>query len=157
MPKLSTCLWFDNEAEEAAKFYAAVFSNAQIIDTMFYTEAGPRPAGSVLSVTVEINGHKIIAINGGPVFKLTPAISLFVTCNDQAEVDAYWDKLAAGGEIMQCGWLTDKFGVTWQIVPAGLQEMVKDKNAKKAAAAMQAMMQMKKLDIGALQRAYEAA
>jgi predicted 3-demethylubiquinone-9 3-methyltransferase (glyoxalase superfamily) len=157
MKKLNTCLWFDGKAEEATKFYASVFKNARIIDTLYYGDAGPGPKGAVLTVTIDIGGHEIIALNGGPNFKPTPASSLFVVCEDQAEVDRYWDKLAAGGEIMQCGWLTDKFGVTWQIVPDGLLEMHQDRNPKKAAAVMRAMMEMKKLDIHALKRAYDAA
>lgn len=157
MKKLNTCLWFDGNAEEATKFYATVFKGAKIVDTLRYGDAGPGPKGDVLVSTVDIGGHEIVAINGGPHYKLTPASSLFVVCENQAEVDAYWNKLSAGGQIMQCGWLTDKFGVTWQIVPDGLMEMHKDKNPKKAAAVMQTMMQMKKLDIHALRRAYEAA
>jgi predicted 3-demethylubiquinone-9 3-methyltransferase (glyoxalase superfamily) len=157
MKKLNTCLWFDGNAEEAARFYASVFKNARIIDTLLWGDAGPGPKGSVLTMTVDIGGHEIVALNGGPNFKFTPASSLFVVCEDQAEVDRYWDKLAAGGEIMQCGWLTDKFGVTWQIVPDGLMEMHKDKNPKKSAAVMRTMMEMKKLDIHALKRAFEAA
>jgi predicted 3-demethylubiquinone-9 3-methyltransferase (glyoxalase superfamily) len=157
MPKLSTCLWFDGKAEDAVNFYASVFKEAKITDTLRYGDAGPGPKGSVLTVTVEIGDHKIIALNGGPNFKFTPATSIFVVCKDQAEVDSYWDKLSAEGEVMQCGWITDKFGVTWQIVPDGLMEMHMDKNAKKSAAVMQAMMTMKKLDIHALKRAYDAA
>lgn len=157
MKKLNTCLWFDGNAEEAAKFYVSVFKNAKIVDTLLWGDAGPGPKGSVLTLTVDIGGHEIILLNGGPNFKFTPANSLFAVCEDQAEVDAYWDKLSAGGEIMQCGWLTDKFGVTWQIVPDGLMEMHQDKNPKKAAAVMQTMMEMKKLDIHALKRAYDAA
>jgi predicted 3-demethylubiquinone-9 3-methyltransferase (glyoxalase superfamily) len=156
MKKLNTCLCFDGKAEEAAKFYASVFKNAKIVDTLRYGDAGPGPKGAVLASTIDIGDHEIIAMNG-PDFKFTPASSLFVVCEDQAEVDSYWEKLSDGGEIMQCGWLTDKFGVTWQIVPDGLMEMHKDKNPKKAAAVMQAMMQMKKLDINELKRAYEAA
>lgn len=156
MKKLNTCLCFDGNAEEATKFYASVFKNAKIVDTLRYGDAGPGPKGSVLTSTVDIGGHEIIALNG-PDFKFTSASSLLVICDDQAEVDAYWEKLSAGGEIMQCGWLTDKFGVTWQIVPDGLLEMHQDKNPKKSAAVMQAMMQMKKLDINALKRAYDAA
>ncbi len=157
MKKFSTCLWFDGNAEEATKFYASVFKDARIIDTMYYGDAGPGPKGAVLALTLEIKGHEIIALNAGPNYKFTPATSMFVVCEDQAEVDAYWDKLTADGEVMACGWLTDKFGVTWQIVPDGLMEMHKDRNPKKAAAVMQAMMKMKKLDIAALRRAYEAA
>jgi predicted 3-demethylubiquinone-9 3-methyltransferase (glyoxalase superfamily) len=157
MKKLNTCLWFDGNAEEATKFYVSVFKGAKIVDTLLWGNTGPGPKGSVLTSTIDIGGHEIIAMNGGPNFKLTPAASLFVVCKDQAEVDGYWEKLSAGGEIMQCGWLTDKFGVTWQIVPDGLMEMHKDKNPKKAAAVMQTMMTMKKLDIHALKRAYDAA
>lgn len=156
MKKFNTCLCFDGNAEDAVKFYASVFKNAKIVDTLRYGDAGPGPKGAVLASTVDIGGHEIIAMNG-PNFKFTPAVSLFVVCKDQAEVDDYWEKLSGGGEIMQCGWLTDKFGVTWQIVPDGLMEMHKDKNPKKAAAVMQTMMQMKKLDIHALKRAYDAA
>jgi predicted 3-demethylubiquinone-9 3-methyltransferase (glyoxalase superfamily) len=156
MKKLNTCLWFDGNAEEATKFYVSVFKGAKIVDTLLWGDTGPGPKGSVLTSTIDIGGHEIIAMNGGPNFKLTPAASLFVVCKDQAEVDGYWEKLSAGGEIMQCGWLTDKFGVTWQIVPDGLMEMHKDKNPKKAAAVMQTMMTMKKLDIHALKRAYDA-
>ncbi|HVT56423.1 MAG TPA: VOC family protein [Xanthobacteraceae bacterium] len=157
MKNLNTCLWFDGNAEDAANFYVSVFKGAKIVDTLRYGDAGPGPKGAVLTVTVEIAGHEIIAMNGGPNFKFTPAISLFAVCKDQPEVDDYWEKLSAGGKIMQCGWLTDKFGVTWQIVPDGLMEMHQDKNPKKAAAVMQAMMEMKKLDISALKHAYEAA
>ena len=156
MKKLNTCLCFNGNAEEVTKFYASVFKNAKIVDTLRYGDAGPGPKGEVLVSTVDIGGHEIIALNG-PDFKLSPASSLFVVCENQAEVDDYWEKLSAGGEIMQCGWLTDKFGVTWQIVPDGLMEMHKDKNPKKAAAVMQTMMTMKKLDINALKRAYDAA
>jgi len=154
--KLNTCLCFNGNAEEAAKFYVSVFKKAKIVDTLLWGDTGPGPKGSVLASTIDIGGHEIVVMNG-PDFKFTPAASLFVVCENQAEVDEYWDKLSAGGEIMQCGWLTDKFGVTWQIVPDGLMEMHKDKNPKKAAAVMQAMMQMKKLDINVLKRAYDAA
>jgi predicted 3-demethylubiquinone-9 3-methyltransferase (glyoxalase superfamily) len=156
MKKLNTCLCFTGNAEEAAKFYVSVFKGAKIVDTLRYGDAGPGPKGDVLASTIDIGGHEIVAMNG-PDFKFTPATSLFAVCKDQAEVDDYWEKLSAGGKIMQCGWLTDKFGVTWQIVPNGLMEMHQDKNPKKAAAVMQAMMEMKKLDINALKRAYEAA
>jgi predicted 3-demethylubiquinone-9 3-methyltransferase (glyoxalase superfamily) len=156
MKKLNTCLLFDGNAEEATKFYASVFKNAKIVDTLRYGDSGPGPKGAVMASTVDIGGHEIVALNG-PSFKFSPASSLFVVCENQDEVDDYWDKLSAGGVIVQCGWLTDKFGVTWQIVPDGLMEMHKDKNPKKAAAVMQAMMQMKKLDINALKRAYDAA
>jgi predicted 3-demethylubiquinone-9 3-methyltransferase (glyoxalase superfamily) len=153
MPKLSTCLWFDGKAEEATRFYASVFKNAKIVDTLRYGDAGPGPKDAVLIVTLDIGGHEIIALNGGPNFKFTPATSIFVVCKDQAEVDEYWEKLSAGGEVMECGWLTDKFGVTWQIVPDGFIDLLMNKNPAKAKRAMEAMMQMTKLDINKLKRA----
>ncbi|HET6161515.1 MAG TPA: VOC family protein [Dongiaceae bacterium] len=134
MQQISTCLWFNDQAEEAANFYMSIFKDSQIVNTMHYCDAGPGPKGSVLTVTVQINGYEIIALNGGPHFNFTPAISLFVKCKNQAEVDHYWDKLLAGGKPMKCGWLTDKFGVSWQIVPTILGEMLQDKDRAKANA-----------------------
>jgi predicted 3-demethylubiquinone-9 3-methyltransferase (glyoxalase superfamily) len=122
---------------------------------MRYGEAGPGPKGSVLAVTFELDGQEIIALNGGPHFQFSPAISLFVKCQTQAEVDHFWDKLSAGGKTMQCGWLTDRYGIAWQIVPTALGEMLQDKDAAKSQRAMQAMLQMTKLDIAALRKAYE--
>jgi predicted 3-demethylubiquinone-9 3-methyltransferase (glyoxalase superfamily) len=155
MQKISPCLWFDGKAEQAAKFYMSVFKDSRILDVMYYNEAGPAPAGTVLTVTFELRGEEFIALNGGPMFNFTPAISFFVKCQTQEEVDDFWAKLSEGGQIQQCGWLTDKFGVSWQIVPTILGEMLQDKDKQKAKRVMEAMMKMKKLDIGALRQAYE--
>jgi predicted 3-demethylubiquinone-9 3-methyltransferase (glyoxalase superfamily) len=155
MTQISTCLWFDDKAEAVANFYTSVFKDSKVVSTLYYGEAGPRPKGSVLTVTFQINGYEIIALNGGPVFTLSPAISLFVKCKTQEEVDYYWDKLLAGGKPEHCGWLTDKFGVCWQIVPTILGEMLQDKDAAKANRVMEAMLKMIKLDIPTLKRAYD--
>lgn len=156
MQKISPCLWFDGKAEEAMNFYMSVFKNAKIVNVMRYGEAGPGPKGSVLAVTFELEGQEFIALNGGPQFQFTPAISMFVKCQTQAEVDDYWEKLlAGGGKTQQCGWLTDRYGVSWQIVPTVLGDMLQDKDAAKSQRAMQAMMKMVKLDIAALKKAFE--
>ncbi|MGH6879113.1 MAG: VOC family protein [Rhizomicrobium sp.] len=155
MQKVRPFLWFDGNAEEAVKFYASTFGDAKILDTMYYSEAGPRPKGSVLSVTFELFGREFVALNGGPHYQFTPAVSFFVSCETQAEVDAYWEKLLDGGTPLQCGWITDRFGVTWQIVPRVLGEMLQDRNGERAARVMRAMFQMVKLDIAELKRAYE--
>jgi predicted 3-demethylubiquinone-9 3-methyltransferase (glyoxalase superfamily) len=155
MQKIRPFLWFDDKAEEAVDFYTAIFKNAKIGDIMRSGEGGPRPAGSVLSVTFELEGQEFVALNGGPHFSFTPAVSFFVTCETQAEVDAFWDKLSAGGKTNRCGWLTDKYGLSWQIVPAVLGEMLQDQDAAKANRVMQAMLRMDKLDIAALRQAYE--
>jgi predicted 3-demethylubiquinone-9 3-methyltransferase (glyoxalase superfamily) len=155
MQRISTCLWFDGKAEEAANFYLSIFKDSKVLDTMRWRDTGPGPKGSVLAVTFEINGYEILALNGGPHYSFTPAISLFVKCQTQEEVDHYWDSLLAGGQAMKCGWLTDKFGVSWQIVPTILGEMLQDKDPAKANRVMQAMMQMVKLDIPTLKRAYD--
>jgi predicted 3-demethylubiquinone-9 3-methyltransferase (glyoxalase superfamily) len=156
MQKISTCLWFDGKAEEAMTFYLSIFKNGKVVNVMHYGEAGPGPKGSVLAVTFELEGQEIIGLNGGPHFQFTPAISMFVKCQTQAEVDHYWEKLlAGGGKPQQCGWLTDKFGVSWQIVPTALGDMLRDKDAAKAQRAMQAMLQMVKLDIATLKKAFE--
>jgi predicted 3-demethylubiquinone-9 3-methyltransferase (glyoxalase superfamily) len=157
MQKITTNLWFDTEAEEAAKFYVTLFANSKITNISRYSEAGPGPAGSVMTVTFELDGQEFTGLNGGPVFKFTEAVSLLVNCESQDEVDRLWDALSAGGEIQQCGWLKDKFGLSWQIVPTVLNELVGDPDPAKAQRAMEAMLQMKKLDIAALQRAVEAA
>jgi predicted 3-demethylubiquinone-9 3-methyltransferase (glyoxalase superfamily) len=157
MQKISPCLWFDGKAEEAMKFYMSIFKNAKTVNVMHYGEAGPGPKGSVLAVTFELDGQEFIALNGGPHYQFSPAISLFVKCQTQAEVDHFWDKLSAGGKTIQCGWLTDRYGVTWQIVPTVLGDMLQDKDAAKSQRVMQAMLQMVKLDIAALQKAYEGA
>ena len=155
MQKITPCLWFDGQAEEAMNFYTQVFKNSKIGEVMRYGDAGPGKKGTVLSVTFELDGQEFMALNGGPEFTFTPAISLSVTCETQQEVDAYWAKLLDGGAPMQCGWITDKFGVTWQIVPRVLGEMLRDKDPAKADRVMRAMLPMVKLDIKLLQEAYE--
>ena len=154
MQKITPCLWFDGNAEEAANFYASVFKNAKIGKISRYGDSGPGPKGSVLTVSFELEGLEFTALNGGPKYKFTEAISLHVDCKSQEEVDYYWDKLSEGGEIIQCGWLKDKFGLSWQIVPTALIEKLNDSDPAKASRVMQAMMQMKKLDIAELQKAY---
>src|SRR5262245_279478 len=155
MQKITPFLWFDGRAEEAMNFYTSIFKNAKVGSVTRYGEAGPGPKGKVMSATFELEGQEFYALNGGPHFKFTPAISFFVKCTTQQEVDYYWDKLSAGGAVQQCGWLTDKFGVSWQIVPTLLGELLGDKNQAKAARVMQAMMKMIKLDIKTLQQAYD--
>ena len=155
MQKIAPCLWFDGQAEEAMHFYTSIFRNSKVGDVTRYTEAGPGEKGSVLAVTFEIEGREFMGLNGGPNFKFSPAISFSVKCETQEEVDYYWSKLLAGGQPQQCGWLTDKFGVSWQIVPTALVEMLKDKDAEKANRVMQAMLKMVKLDIKTLRQAYE--
>lgn len=155
MHKIVPCLWFDGQAEEALDFYASIFRNSRVFDVMRYGDAGPGPKGSVLAASVELDGNEFMALNGGPMFKPTPAISFFVKCETQADVDHYWDRLLEGGSPMQCGWLSDKYGISWQIVPTALGQMLRDKDPAKANRVMQAMMKMVKLDLDALQRAYE--
>ncbi|SIT45435.1 3-demethylubiquinone-9 3-methyltransferase [Paraburkholderia piptadeniae] len=155
MDKIATCLWFDGKAEEAAKFYTGIFRNSSIDDVMHYGDAGPGTPGSVLSMTFRLEGREFIALNGGPQFTFSPAISMFVKCESQAEVDVLWDKLLEGGGApQQCGWLTGRYGISWQIVPTALGKMLKDKDPAKARRVMQAMMQMVKLDVNALEAAY---
>ena len=154
MQRISPCLWFDGNAEEAARFYTSVFPDSRITTTMHYTDAGPGKKGDVLFVTFELEGQEFAALNGGPQYSFTPAISLFVHCASQQEVDGYWAKLLDGGAPMQCGWLQDKFGVSWQIVPDALPQMLRDPDAAKASRVMQAMMKMVKLDIALLEQAY---
>jgi predicted 3-demethylubiquinone-9 3-methyltransferase (glyoxalase superfamily) len=154
MQKITPFLWFDNQAEEAANFYTSIFKNAKIGEISRYGEGGPGPAGQAMTLTFELNGQEFMALNGGPVYKFTPAVSFFVTCETQAEVDHYWEKLSAGGEQVQCGWLTDKFGISWQIVPRILGELLGDKDPVKAKRVMEAMLKMVKLDIEGLKKAY---
>ena len=158
--RIQPCLWFDNQAEEAAKYYTAIFKNSKIGEITRYGEAGrethKRPPGSVLTVAFELEGQPFTALNGGPVFKFNEAVSFQIMCKDQKEVDYYWEKLTVGGDpsAQVCGWLKDKFGVSWQVVPSILPAMVGDPNSEKSQRAMAAMMEMKKLDIAALERAY---
>ena len=151
---LVTCLWFDTQAEEAARFYTGIFKDAKLGTVHRYTEAGPGPVGSVMLVEFELNGQKFSALNGGPQFTFNEAISIVVPCADQAEVDYYWDRLSAGGREVACGWLTDRYGLSWQIVPAVFFDMISDPDPGKAARVTQAMFTMTKFDIAALQQAY---
>ena len=155
MQKISPFLWFDGKAEEAAKFYISIFPNSKIGDILRNGPDGPAPQGSVLTVAFELDGQKFTALNGGPHYKFSPATSFVVNCETQDEVDYYWEKLSAGGKTMQCGWLDDKYGVTWQVVPSVLVKMLQDNDAEKARRVMQTMMQMVKLDIKPLQQAYD--
>lgn len=155
--KITPCLWFDDQAEEAAKFYTTVFDNSSIVNITRYGEAGHevhgKPAGTVLTVAFELDGQPFTALNGGPIFKFNEAISFQVNCETQEELDYFWDKLSEGGEEGQCAWLKDKFGVSWQIVPTILVEMLNDPHPEKAGRVMEAMLQMKKIDIDELKRA----
>lgn len=148
MQKINTFLWFDGNAEEAMNFYTSIFNNSKIVGVT-------RANGAVMSGTFQLEGQTFMALNGGPHFKFTPAISLFVNCETQQEVDELWEKLSAGGEQGQCGWLTDKFGLSWQIIPTVLGKLLQDEDAEKAGRVMQAMLQMHKIDIEALKQAYE--
>jgi predicted 3-demethylubiquinone-9 3-methyltransferase (glyoxalase superfamily) len=155
MNKITPFLWFNDQAEEAAKFYTSIFKNSRIGKITRYGESGPGPAGSVMTVAFELNGQEFVALNGGPLFKFNEAISFVVNCETQAEVDDYWSKLTAGGEEVQCGWLKDKYGLSWQVVPTVLPELLSDPDPVKAQRVMAAMLQMKKIDIDSLRRAYE--
>jgi predicted 3-demethylubiquinone-9 3-methyltransferase (glyoxalase superfamily) len=155
MLRIGPCLWFDGQAEEAMNFYTSIFKNSKVGSVTRYGEAGPGAKGSVMTATFEIEGQEFIALNAGPHFKFTPAISFVVRCKTQEEVDDFWAKLLQGGAPQQCGWLTDKFGVSWQIVPTILPEMLQDKDAEKTRRVMEAMLKMVKLDINALKQAYE--
>jgi predicted 3-demethylubiquinone-9 3-methyltransferase (glyoxalase superfamily) len=154
MQKVTPFLWFDGKAQEAANFYVSVFKNAKIVRPMRTGGGGPWPEGKVMSVTFEIDGREFIAFNGGPHFTFSPAISLFVRCETQGEIDELWEKLSEGGEKQRCGWLKDKYGVSWQIVPAVLGEMLKGKDAEVSDPVMKALLRMKKLDIKTLKQAY---
>jgi len=157
MQKITPFLWFDNQAEEAANYYVSVFRNSKITRTARYGDAGPGPKGSVMTVEFELDGNQFIALNGGPHYQITPAVSFVVNCKDQADVDYYWDKLTVGGMPVQCGWLTDKFGVSWQVVPTRLSELLVDPDKAKAQRVMAAMMKMVKLDVPTLEQAARAA
>ena len=151
---LTICLWFDGQAEEAADHYTSIFEDSKLGRAVRYTEAGPGPAGEVVTVSFELNGQKFVGLNGGPQFTFNEAISFEVHCRDQEEVDYYWSRLSEGGEEGPCGWLKDKFGVSWQVVPTVLIDMISDPDQENAKRATEAMLSMKKLDIAALERAY---
>lgn len=155
MQKITPFLWFDDQAEEAMHFYVSIFKPAKVVSVVRYGDAGPGPAGTVMTATFELNGQEFTALNGGPEFKFTEAISFVVHCETQAEIDDLWEKLSAGGEPGQCGWLKDKYGVSWQIYPPMLGELLQDRDAQKSKRVMEAMMTMSKLDIQTLQQAYE--
>jgi predicted 3-demethylubiquinone-9 3-methyltransferase (glyoxalase superfamily) len=151
--KIVPNLWFDTEAEEAADFYISVFPNSRIVSVARYTEAGPREAGTVMIVEWELDDQRFVGINGGPQFKFDEAVSFQIDCKDQDEVDYYWDKLSEGGEESQCGWLKDRYGLSWQVVPTGMEELFGDPDPERAKRAMEAMLKMSKLDIAALRSA----
>ncbi len=155
MQKINPFLWFNDQAEEAMNFYLSIFKNSKVVSVSRYGDAGPGPAGTVMVAEFELEGQRFMALNGGPEFMFTPAISFLVNCETQQEVDTLWDKLSAGGKTDRCGWLKDKFGVSWQIVPTVLGELMADKDAEKSKGVMQAMLQMDKLDIEGLRRAAE--
>ena len=155
MQKITPYLWFDDKAEEAADYYVSVFKNSKINGVTRYGEAGPGPQGTAMIVNFELDGQDFFALNGGPQFNFTPAVSFYVNCETQGEVDNFWEKLSEGGEKGQCGWLKDRYGLSWQIIPSVLGEMLQDEDAEKAGRVMEAMLQMNKIDIAALKRAYE--
>ncbi len=147
MQKITTFLWFNDNAEEAINFYTSIFKNSKILSVARYGEAGPGPKGTLMSATFQLSGQQFMALNGGPQFKFTEAISLFVNCETQQEVDELWEKLSAGGQRQRCGWLEDKYGLSWQIIPSVLGQMLSDKDAEKSKRVMKAMLQMDKIDV----------
>ncbi len=155
MQKITPFLWFDNNAEEAVQFYTSIFKDSKILGTSRYGDAGPGPKGTVMTMKFELNGQEFIALNGGPHFKFTEAISFVVNCETQKEIDEYWAKLTAGGKEVQCGWLKDKYGLSWQIVPTILGQLMQNKDPEKVKSVTQAFMKMVKMDIEALKRAAE--
>jgi len=155
--KITPNLWFDTEAEEAAKFYTSVFEDSRIVEVSHYPENSPGPAGSVMTVEWELNGQRFVGINGGPQFKFDEAVSFMISCEDQDEVDYYWEKLTDGGEESQCGWLKDRYGLSWQVVPKGMGELFSDSDPERAQRAMQAMLKMRKLDINEMRAAADGA
>jgi predicted 3-demethylubiquinone-9 3-methyltransferase (glyoxalase superfamily) len=157
MQKIKPFLWFDGKAEEAANFYVSLFKNSKITNVSRYGEEGPGPAGSAMVVAFELEGQEFLALNGGPHFNFTPAISFLINCETQAEVDSLWDKLSEGGEPGQCGWLKDKYGLSWQVIPTALGDMLSDEDDEKSGRVMKAMLQMEKIDLDKLRRAYEHA
>lgn len=156
MQKINPFLWFDDKAEEAMNFYVSIFKNSKVVSVSRYGEAGPGPKGTVMAAKFELNGQEFIALNGGPQFTFTEAISFVVNCETQQEVDELWEKLSEGGNKSRCGWLKDKYGLSWQVIPTALPEMLQDKDAEKSKRVMEAMLQMDKIDIGALKRTYDA-
>ena len=157
MQKIIPFLWFDGKAEEAANFYVSIFKNSKIGKVRRYGEAGPGPKGSAMSVEFELDGEQFIALNGGPQFTFSPAISFFVNCETQEEVDELWEQLSAGGQKNRCGWLQDKFGLSWQIIPTALGQLMGDPDPQKSNRVMKAMLQMEKIDINGLKQAYDNA
>src|SRR6266581_1079963 len=155
MQKITPFLWFDDNAEEAMNFYVAIFKNSKVVNVTRYGEAGPGPKGTVMSAIFQLDGQEFYALNGGPMFTFSPAISFFVRCETQSEIDELWEKLSEGGEKQRCGWLKDKYGVSWQIIPPILGELLQDKDAEKSKRVMAAMMQMDKIDIAVLMNAYD--
>jgi len=155
MQKITPFLWFDNQAEEAMNLYVSIFKNSKVLSVNRYGDGAPAPKGTVMTANFQLDGQEFTALNGGPMFKFSPAISFVVNCKTQAEVDEYWEKLSAGGKENQCAWLDDKFGVFWQIVPDILIELMSDPDPVKSGRVMQTMLQMTKIDIAALKRAYE--
>ena len=151
--KITPNLWFDTEAEEAARFYTSVFNNSRIVNVTHYTQAGPRPAGTVMTVEWELEGQRFVGINGGPEFKFDEAVSFAITCETQEEIDYYWERLSDGGQEGPCGWLKDRFGLSWQVVPTGMDEVFADPDPERARRAMEAMLRMSKIDIAALRSA----
>jgi len=157
MQKITPFLWFDGKAEEAANLYVSLFKNSRITSVSRYGEEAPGETGSVMTVAFELEGQEFIALNGGPHFSFTPAISFMIHCETQSEVDDLWEKLSEGGETSQCGWLKDRFGVSWQVIPNALGDMLQDEDEEKSERVMHAMLQMEKIDINALRHAYEHA
>ena len=155
MQKITPFLWFDDQAEEAMRHYTSIFKNSKVLGVTRYGDAGPGPKGSVMIAAFELEGQRFTALNGGPRFKFTEAISFVVNCETQEEVDELWDKLAEGGQTQQCGWLKDKFGLSWQIIPTALPELMSDPDPEKSQRVMEAMLQMTKIDIAKLRQAYE--
>jgi predicted 3-demethylubiquinone-9 3-methyltransferase (glyoxalase superfamily) len=157
MPRITPTIWFDTEGHQAAEFYVSIFPNSKISNVSYYGEGGPKPAGTVLTVEFELDGEHYSALNGGPEYTLSEAFSLSISCADQAEVDYYWDRLSAGGEEGPCGWLKDRYGLSWQVVPVQLPELLSDPDPERAQRALAAMFTMKKLDVAALQAAADQA
>ena len=157
MPRISPMLWFDTESEQAAEFYCSVFPNSKITNVTHYGEAGPRPAGTVLTVDFVLDGQQYTAINGGPEFSFDEAVSLLVNCADQAEVDYYWAALSEGGEEGPCGWLKDRYGLSWQVIPVGMEKLMNDPDEGRAQRAMKAMLGQKKIDLAAIEAAADRA